>query len=476
MFIGFYFGRVVGKLSDQLMQDNIFMLGALHTKSHNNKERDDRAKLRTLKDMDKIEKAITLRTQLQYKYKDIKIKTGVSKSTVSKRIKALGQGRIVKKVGRPTALGANEDSFIQLIGKKVEENHPLRPKKIVAMASAMAGTDLSHSYYLSLLHRREELLPVKIKAKEPERIDSEKLEYIQPFFNDLKEFYNTNNPHLDLVINADESFLMLDESKQAMTVISLKSVPMDKVKRLANKIKEHNTLHVSVTAGGLFLPSFLILQNLKTVPPEVEDLVAAKRPSRSSAEDKPYLKNEWFISSTDSGWQDSQSFLMWMDVVLVPYIKKKRQEICHTETKYGTATDEDLAKQEPALLLLDQHYTRTMDKRIGDILEENNISMRLLPGHTTHFFSQPTTRFIKSKFNASFTRLFLSSKDKSKNAIRGAVLLAADRALLECHEERVKAAWKTTGIWPLSPEVATKLLILILLRNHNNVYSRVDGV
>ena len=146
--------------------------------------------------------------------------------------------------------------------------------------------------------------------------------------------------------------------------------------------------------------------------------------------------------STANRWQENNSFLAWVQHILLPYRIKK-----------------GFSAEDWILLVMDGHKTH-MCQPIIDICRENKIQICYLEPHTSHV-SQPLDISIFSSYKANFKRLRSSSfiKDLEIDGISVSMqkrVFALARSLVAIHNctssHLIRRSFFKTGLYPLSFE------------------------
>jgi len=129
------------------------------------------------------------------------------------------------------------------------------------------------------------------------------------------------------------------------------------------KLSSHITLIIAVAADGTLLRPAFILSQLKEYPSELIDV---------------QTYNDIAITSTKSGWEEPESFKLWIEKILLPSVRSRRAEL-------------DSKISDRVLLLSDQHYTRTSSSQLLNKLIDERIDLFVFPSNTTHI-TQPCDR------------------------------------------------------------------------------------
>ena len=77
----------------------------------------------------------------------------------------------------------------------------------------------------------------------------------------------------------------------------------------------------------------------------------------------------WNITFTENHWADELTTLQYIDVVLLPYVKQKRQDV--------------KLPNQPCLVIFDR-FKAQCTSTVLEVLEENNIFISLVPAHCTY--------------------------------------------------------------------------------------------
>lgn len=200
------------------------------------------------------------------------------------------------------------------------------------------------------------------------RISNVKVEAMKP--SELRAFFQRFQQHVSdsstgtklfhpsLLVNCDESMLLQHPTKNSVKVVCLRNFTNPFTQY--NQYRSHSTLHLAATATGALLPPLMIYQNLAHLPQEVAELTLS-------------LFHSWSFASTTSGWQTQPSFANWVERILIPYVQQQRAALSKVHP----------TKQFPALIITDQHYTRTDSTAMLRKLQDLEIHVLLLPVNTT---------------------------------------------------------------------------------------------
>lgn len=248
----------------------------------------------------------------------------------------------------------------------------------------------------------------------------------------VKSFFELSGPHIEdknpaLIFGADE--LGLDPSFKKKYIIP------DHVTEFIAKSSPiqmpHFTIMFCHNIIGTLIPPFVILPQLKNCPEEIQKYIN--------------LGQIWCVS-TDSGWQNRDSFLIWC-INFINWLSSYRL------TLYTTI------REQKALLIIDGHTSRENPISLY-ILKINHIDVLVLPAHTTHLlqmFDVVLAKPFKKQFSRNFNRLFSENclNDQSTASI---IRECAIQAVIQswssvCNYQNCTAAANTTGTYPHNLEV-----------------------
>ena len=182
---------------------------------------------------------------------------------------------------------------------------------------------------------------------------------------------------------------------------------------------------------GASPPPFLIIPDLKNCPSEI----------------KKYISNgEIWCCSTESGWENRNSFLLWT-INFINWLSNYRMNL-----------DPEI-RDEKAVLILDGHCSRENPIALY-ILRINNIDVLVLPAHTTHLlqmFDVVLAKPFKKSFSRKFNEYF-SKKCLLDLPLASIIRDCAVKALIESWDEvctihNCSTAAETTGTYPQDLEI-----------------------
>jgi len=180
----------------------------------------------------------------------------------------------------------------------------------------------------------------------------------------------------------------------------------------------HITAHLCISADGKVMPSFLIFE--KCFPHTTY---------------KDGVPNNWMYAYSDSGYMDTELFLIWFRDLFIPNCGSER----------------------PVVLIMDNHDSH-INIDIVKLARENSIELVGLPPHTTHIL-QPLDVHIngplKAKFSSLATSLGFINKHQALNKAKFPVVLSHSIDQL-CSPATVKESFRKTGIYPYNPDAIDK--------------------
>ena len=354
----------------------------------------------------------------------------VPRKTLDDRIK----GRVThgSNPGPSTVLTAREeDALASYLLYMAERGFPLMSNMARAFAWAVSmrsGTSDRFNeetgpgkYWWGNFHARHPELTLRTADNlERSRASALTKEVVDGYFETLKCTLEEN----DLVneprqlFNCDETFLPLNMSCEK--VITRKNTKH--VYAQSRGTSEHITLLCGASAAGVALPPMIIFS--KSFPGGVYKF--------DGPDDAVYGKSE-------SGWIDSELFIVWMKKVFRRY--------------HGS--------QRPVLLFVDGHASHiTID--VIDLARKNQIILFCLPPHTTHAL-QPLDvsvfKSLKSHFGKAVHALSFAKKDfvVSKREFARVVKTPFEKAF---SMSNIKAGFKKCGIHPFDPNAVDQSKIL----------------
>ena len=122
---------------------------------------------------------------------------------------------------------------------------------------------------------------------------------------------------------------------------------------------------------------------------------------------KVLLPQNWHITCTDNHWSNEQKTLEYIELVLLPYIKNKRNEL-------------GLSESFPAMVIFDAFKGQTTDSTY-QLLEKNNISVVNIPANCTdklHPMDLSVNRslkeFLKNQFGEWYSKMVFKDLNESR--------------------------------------------------------------
>lgn len=244
------------------------------------------------------------------------------------------------------------------------------------------------------------------------------------FFSSLEKCIN--DVPAPLVFGADE--LSLEPTLKKKFIVP-ENIPEFISRDVPNQIP-HISVMFSHNITGEKIPPFVILPNIQNCPNEIQ---------------RPISFGQIWCASTQSGWQNRNSFLLWV-INFVNWVSAFR----HTLDKS--------IQNSKAILILDGHTSRENPIAIY-ILHIHNIDTLVLPAHTTHLlqmFDVVLAKPFKKLFSDKFLKIF-SQKDLTKETMAAAIRESAINSLIKswsdvCSVQNCESAADKTGIYPLNLE------------------------
>ncbi|KAJ4454220.1 hypothetical protein PAPYR_11136 [Paratrimastix pyriformis] len=233
-------------------------------------------------------------------------KLGISPASVSRHKKALAQGRIPGKPGRPTTL---TPAVVQQAQEYIRTHHNIR---LTQFTQDMSTFRLTHSRGVAVDHAQmsrataKKLIQVaELKTCTAVRVEEDHVQrgrLVRHFFRKCEHVFGGPLDQLfdeDLVFNMDESMVTSGVPRGAKYVVLLHSQrkPFMKYKRHY----QHHTVLCCISAGGEALPPLLIF------------------PRATQPKDLPKLVHDYFgESGTKKGWVNQTIFLKYLREMLIP--------------------------------------------------------------------------------------------------------------------------------------------------------------
>ena len=186
---------------------------------------------------------------------------------------------------------------------------------------------------------------------------------------------------------------------------------------------------------GNKLPPFLILSNLKKLPPELQELVDS---------------GQVWIGSTKNGYMTKEMFLIWTF------------HFINWLSEFRTKIPNQAIREQNALLIMDGHNSRENPLALS-LLRRARVIVLILPSHTTHVL-QMFDVGLASPLKKEFTTKFRKELKKLKNAKKGTstaalIRLAAVKAFISawemvCTPINCESAARQTGTYPVDMNAA----------------------
>ena len=195
----------------------------------------------------------------------------------------------------------------------------------------------------------------------------------------IREFLSTLHTALhrrcyikELVINMDESWVMIEEAKKRFKVVTSEQY---KPYYKTGNAPCHITLFGCITASGGSVPSSYIVPADKITPLGLQ---------RNELEYLP-------IFTQGNGWCNKDALELWTTTILLPYIQYIRGRLPGA----------------PALLIVDAHTSRKSET-FRKLLSENNVDLAILPSGTTSRF-QPLDLNVFGRYKLELTKTYQGS-------------------------------------------------------------------
>lgn len=182
----------------------------------------------------------------------------------------------------------------------------------------------------------------------------------------------------------------------------------------------HITLIFCVSADGAHAAPTAILPKVKYLPGDAKQFLG------------------WFsMSSSDSGWINTEIFDDWVKQVFIPHIEAKRIFL--------------KAPNQPALLYLDGHSSRN-NSTTQNLLKSKNVYVVTIPPHTSHVL-QPLDRGVNRAFKQHL-RKYMRPPSKTGTVSERIMLLGA--SVRACHHAfdptTIQGGFKEAGLVPWDPD------------------------
>ena len=195
---------------------------------------------------------------------------------------------------------------------------------------------------------------------------------IQRFLSTLHAALNHRCYPKELIINMDESWLMIEEASKRFKVVT----PNEYKPFYKTGIAPcHITLFGCITASGGSLPSSYIVPTNKVTPQGLK---------RNNLENLT-------LFSQGSGWCNMDILEQWTTKIFLPYLEYIRGRIPGA----------------PALLIVDAHTSRRSET-FRKLLSDNNVDLMILPSGTTSRF-QPLDLNVFGRYKLELTKTYQGS-------------------------------------------------------------------
>ena len=299
--------------------------------------------------------------------------------------------------GRTPAIGAVQEIFIKTIVKeRADELDCIDTNELISIVEDINGRYMHREYMLALLMNHPSLatellhaeceisyqyLNLWVHANGMELKSPQKLVHLRRKYchaNALIKFYDMLNATIhqipELLFNADETALALNTGGKV--IVPQGAYPTKSELRIAS----HYSAMFCFNACGYTMQPFIILPNLKTLPPELN-----------------YFSGCVDFAVGPNGWMTSNLFAVWALV------------FCRRMRLYRLSLDENIRNKE-CFLLLDGHKSRLN----GDALElfaANNIRVIVLPSHSSHC-TQPFDVGLGGPFKTRLRQLYASLPER----------------------------------------------------------------
>ena len=350
----------------------------------------------------------------------------VPRKTLDDRVKGLVKHG--SKPGPPTALTSEqEDALEAYLFYMAEHGYPLTRTMVKAYGWAIAkrsgcGDRFNEEFgpgdhwWLNFKRRHPKITLRKVDMLERSRAEALNADIVDEYFKLLSKTLDDcklkSKPRQ--IYNCDETFLPLDCTREkAVTCKGAKNTYCQ-----SYGTSEHITLLCCASAAGIPHPPMIIYA--KSFP--------GGQYRFQGPEDALYARSE-------SGWIDSELFLVWLKKIFLRYVVPER----------------------PVILLTDGHKTH-VNIDVIDVCRQNDVVLFCLPPHTTHalqpldvaVFKSLKDAFAKAVRALSFTKKnFVVSKKEFARVVKHPL----DQAF---SISNVKAGFLKCGIYPYNPDAIAK--------------------
>ena len=233
----------------------------------------------------------------------------------------------------------------------------------------------------------------------------------------------------DLLFTVDETMIETHTRRKAVLPVGVKVAIEEGYPNMP-----HITAMLCTNVYGMGPPPFIILNELKKLPEELEC----------------YARNgsAWFASSP-SGYMTRDTFTLWTICFINWFSQFKLLLPEHIRIK-------------KALIILDGHSSRENPLALM-LLRKANVDVIVLPSHTTHvlqMFDVGLASPLKSSFAGKFKKLLKEAvidQSLTSNAARfrrACISAFLDAWRCACTSSNCLAAAKQTGIFPFNPSAA----------------------
>lgn len=354
----------------------------------------------------------------------------VPRKTLDDRIK--GRVQHGRRPGPSTALTVEDESALATyLLYMAEHGFPLTSSMAVAFAWAVSlrsgsqgrfnlETGPGRHWWRCFRSRHPELTLRTADNLERSRANALTREVVDNYFDCLKVVLEQNN-----LMNTPRQLFNCDETFLPLNISSEKVVARKNTKHVyaqSSGTSDHITLLCGASAAGVALPPMIIFS--KAFPGGSYKF--------DGPDDAVYAKSE-------SGWIDSELFLVWMKKVFLKYCGSQR----------------------PVLLFIDGHASH-VNLDVIDLARESDIILFCLPPHTTHAL-QPLDvsvfKSLKSHFTKAVHALSFAKKDfvVSKRDFARVVKTPFERAFCISN---VKSGFAKCGIYPFDPNAIDRSKIM----------------
>lgn len=195
---------------------------------------------------------------------------------------------------------------------------------------------------------------------------------IRKFLSTLHAALNHRCYPKELIVNMDESWVMVEEANKRFKVVTLDGY---KPQYKTGNAPCHITLFGCITASGGSLPSSYIVPTNKVTPQGLK---------RNNLENLT-------LFTQGGGWCNMDILEKWTKDILLPYIEYVRGRIPGA----------------PALLIVDAHTSRRSET-FRKLLSENNVDLMIFPSGTTSRF-QPLDLNVFGRYKLELTKTYQGS-------------------------------------------------------------------